>query len=283
MEVHALLREQVFEQLQTGPQGLTEQEAAKRLRSYGLNRLSEAGTAVGVQRFLSQFKDLFSLLLLVAAVLAAVIGMGELSLAIVVVVVVNATFSFVQERRAEQALRALKRLLPFQAKVIRDGELKRIPAEQLVPGDLLVLEEGDKVPADCRLIEASGLATNNAALTGESEPQPKTTEPLVNHSNSWLDLTNIAYMGTTVTSGCGKAVVFSTGMQTRFGKIAGISSAIHEAPSRLQKEIAYAARLDFAVAAALGGDLPPHRVLLAPSQPLGGLPLYDRRDGRLRP
>jgi len=252
MEIYALLREQVFEQLGTGLHGLSGEEAARRLSQYGLNRLSEVGATRGAYRFLSQFKDLFSLLLLVAAVLAAISGMEQLSLAILSVVVLNATFSFIQEHRAEQALRALRRLLPFHAKVVRDGQLRRVPAEQVVPGDLLVLEEGDKVPADCRLIEASGLSTDNAALTGESEPQPRTAEPMLNHANSWLDAQNLAYMGTTVASGYGRAVVFSTGMQTRFGRIARLSGAIREAPSPLQREIAYAARLDFAVAAALG-------------------------------
>jgi len=252
MEIHALLREQVFEQFHTGPRGLREEEAAKRLREHGLNRLSETEAAGAAGHFISQFKDLFSLLLLVAALLAAIANMVQLSLAILAVVVVNAAFSFIQERRAEEALRALRRLLPFYAKVIRDGDLGRVSAEQLVPGDLVVLEEGDKVPADCRLIEASGLTTNNAALTGESEPQPKTAEPMLNHANSWLDTPNIAYMGTTVASGYGKGVIFGTGMQTRFGTIAKISGAIHDAPSPLQKQIAYAARLDFVIAAALG-------------------------------
>lgn len=252
MEVHALLREQVFQQLGTRPEGLAEKEVARRLREHGLNRLSETTGSRPAYRFLNQFKDLFSLLLLVAAVLAVIADLLQLSLAILGVVILNAAFSFLQERRAEQALRALRRLLPSYAKTIREGELKKIPAEELVPGDLIVLEEGDRVPADGRLIEVSDFATNNVALTGESEPQPRTAEPMLNHVDSWLEIQNIAYMGTTVTSGYGKAVVFNTGMQTRFGTIAKMSGAIHDAPSPLQKEIAYAARLDFAIAAALG-------------------------------
>jgi magnesium-transporting ATPase (P-type) len=133
---------EVIERLETSWSGLTVEETKKRLREHGTNKLSEAKKSAAISRFLSQFKDLFSILLMIAAILALVSGMIEFGFAIFVVVIVNAMMSFVQEHRAEKAVKALKKFLPFRATVIRDNESKLVQAEDIVPGDLLILEEG---------------------------------------------------------------------------------------------------------------------------------------------
>jgi len=243
---------EVFRRLGTASTGLTEEEARKRFREYGPNRLSEPKRVAAFSKLVSQFKDLFSALLLIAGLLALVSGMYHFSFAIFVVVIVNAVLSFVQEYRAERAVKALKRFLPFRSTVIRSGELKTVQAEEIVRGDLIILKEGDRVPADSRVIEAFDLSTDSVALTGESEPQPREASPMPGETTSWLDVTNLVFMGTTIASGFGKAVVYDTGMNTQFGKIAGMSQSIEETASPLQEQISYAARIDFAVAIAVG-------------------------------
>ncbi len=252
MPVYTWSVSDVFKRLGTAPHGLTEEEAKKRFKEQGPNRLSEPKKAAAISKFFFQFKDLFSALLLIAAVLAFVSSMIEFGFAIFVVVIVNAVLSFVQEYRAERAVKALKRFLPFRATVVRDNEPKVIPAEEIVPGDLLVLNEGDRVPADARLVEAFDLLTVNVALTGESEPQPRDADPMPVETASWLDVTNLVFMGVTVASGFGKAVVYDTGMRTQFGKIAGMSESIEEPLSPLQNQISHAAKVDFVIAIAVG-------------------------------
>ncbi len=232
----------VLKRLETRSTGLTEDEAQKRLQEYGPNRLSEPKRAAALNKFLSQFKDLFSALLIIAAILAFVTGMVEFGISVLVVVILNAILSFVQEYRAERAVKALKRFLPFRATVVRDGETKVIQAEDIAPGDLLILNEGDRVPADARVVEAFDLSTNNVALTGESEAQPRDADPMQAETASWLDVTNLVFMGVTVASGFGRAVVYDTGMRTQFGKIAGMSESIEDTVSPLQNQISHAAR-----------------------------------------
>ena len=171
---------------------------------------------------------------------------------ILAVVLVNSVFSLFQEWRAEKAMETLKSWMPEYAKVIRDGELKRILVRELVPGDITVLEEGDRVPADARLFEAYELWTNNVPLTGESEPQPRTIEPVEVTDANYLDVPNLVFMSTSVAKGQGKAVVVKTGMDTKFGQIAGLTQEITEEQSPLQKEIAYTAKYDFILAITVG-------------------------------
>ncbi len=147
---------------------------------------------------------------------------------------INAVFTFVQEYRAEKAVEALKKLLPFNVKVLREGSTKEICAENVVPGDLVFLSEGDKVPADARLIESNYLMVNNAPLTGESDTKPRSREA---YNGDYLDSPNIVFAGTHVVSGSGKAVAFATGMSTEFGKIAHLTGGVQERLSPLQKEI----------------------------------------------
>jgi len=167
----------VFKALETSEMGLSGEEAARRLAKYGPNTLVERKQVFIVYKFLGHLKDLFGVLLLFASLLAAFGGMIELSFIILAVVLVNAIFSLFQEWRAEKAMETLKKWMPEYAKVIRDGELKKILVKELVPGDIIVLEEGDRVPADARLVEAYDLWTNNVPLTGESEPQTRTANP----------------------------------------------------------------------------------------------------------
>jgi Ca2+-transporting ATPase len=238
--------------METSSRGLTTEDANERLAKYGINTLIEKKHISISYKFLALLKDLFSVLLLFASLLAAFAGMWELSIIILAVVLVNTVFSLFQEWRAEKAMETLRRWMPEYAKVVRNGELRKIAVRNLVPGDLIVLEEGDRVPADARLIEAYELWTNNVPLTGESEPQPRTDKPVETVDAAYLDVPNFVFMSTSVAMGRGKAVVVKTGMNTKFGQIAGLTQEISGEQSPLQKEIAYTARYDFIVAITVG-------------------------------
>jgi Ca2+-transporting ATPase len=242
----------VLDALETASKGLTLEEAKRRLSKYGPNTLVEKRHIPVAYKFLAHLKDLFSILLLIASLLSALSGMWQLSLIIFLIVLINTVFSLFQEWRAEKAMETLKSWMPEYAKVIRNGELQKTLVKDLVPGDVIVLEEGDRVPADARLIEAFELWTNNVPLTGESEPRPRTSKPAKVAGSAYLDAPNIVFMSTSVAKGRGKAVVFATGMDTKFGQIAGLTQEIEDEASPLQKEIAYTARYDFIIAIAVG-------------------------------
>lgn len=242
----------VYASLETSAQGLVSDEAGKRLAKYGPNVLAEKKKVSLMYRFLLHLRDLFSVLLLFASLLAALGGMWDLSSIILALVLLNTFLSLFQEWRAERAMETLKSWMPEYAKVIRNGELKKILVKELVPGDVIVLEEGDRVPADARLTEAYDLWTNNVPLTGESEPQPRTDKPVVTVDSAYLDVPNIVFMSTSIAKGSGKAVVFATGMETKFGQIASLTLEIREDQSPLQKEIAYTAKVDFTFAVVVG-------------------------------
>ena len=244
--------DKVFDDLNTSTNGLTSEEAKLRLKKYGYNRLSEKRQVPFVHKFIRNLKDLFGILLLVAAFLSYLSGSPELALIILGVVFVNIFVSIFQESRAEKAMETLKSWMPEYAKVIRDGELKKIPVREIVPGDIIFLEEGDRVPADARLIEAFDLWTNNVPLTGESEPQPRVAEAVKVVEKAYLYSPNLIFMSTSVAKGQGKAVVYSTGMETQFGKIASLTQTIKEEDSPLQKEIALTAKYDFIIAVIVG-------------------------------
>jgi len=251
-DVISLHVKEVFETLETSPNGLNSEEAGKRLGKYGSNELVEKKRIPVAYKFLTHLKDLFSILLLFASLLSALGDMWQLSFIILIVVLLNTFFSLFQEWRAEKAMEILKNWMPEYAKVIRNGELQKILVKELVPGDVIVLEEGDRVPADARLIEAFDLWTNNVPLTGESEPQPRTDKPAKFSNGSYLDSPNLVFMSTSVAKGQGKAVAYATGMNTKFGQIANLTQEIREEQSPLQREIAHIARYDFTVAVAVG-------------------------------
>ncbi|MGD0644977.1 MAG: cation-transporting P-type ATPase [Candidatus Bathyarchaeia archaeon] len=242
----------VFDDLKTSINGLTSEESKLRLKTYGYNKLSEKRQIPFIHKFISHLRDLFGILLLVASILSYISGSPELALIILAVVFVNIFVSMFQESRAEKAMATLKSWMPEFAKVIRDGELKKISVREIVPGDIIFLEEGDRVPADARLIEAFDLWTNNVPLTGESEPQPRVAETVETVEKAYLYAPNLVFMSTSVAKGQGKAVVYSTGMNTQFGQIANLTQTIREEESPLQKEIALTAKYDFIIAVAVG-------------------------------
>jgi Ca2+-transporting ATPase len=243
---------EVFDALDASPNGLTTEEAKTRLKKHGFNTLVEKKSRGFTYKLLSRFKDLFGVLLLFASALSAVSGLWQLSLIILGVVLLNIFLSLFQESRAEKAMQTLKHWMPEYAKVVRDGELQKVLVKEVVPGDIVVLEAGDRVPADARLIAAFDLWTNNVPLTGESEPQPRSARLVRAVDRAYLDSPNLVFMSTSVAKGRGKAVVFATGMDTQFGKIANLTQTIQEEPSPLQKEIANMAKYDFIIAVVVG-------------------------------
>jgi magnesium-transporting ATPase (P-type) len=208
--------------------GLSPAEARSLLEQHGPNVLAEARGPPRLHRLVAQLVHLFALLLWAGAALALLAGMPELSAAVAVVVLVNAVFAFVQEDRAERAAEALRRMLPRRARVRRGGELVEVAAEELVPGDVLVLEAGDRISADAELIVESELRMDNSTLTGESWPVRPERE---------------IFAGTYVAAGVGEALVTATGMQTRFGRIAALTQQAREEASPLERELAHVTRL----------------------------------------
>ena len=256
MKINELTHEEVFRTLVTSPAGLAQDEAGRRLAEFGPNTIRQVRHRPLVLRFLEQFTHFLALLLWLAAGLSFLSeylnpgeGMLTLGLAIVGVIVINAIFTFVQEYRAEKALEALKRLLPFRVTALRGGTELQLTADQIVPGDVIRLAEGDKVPADIRLIEASGLRVNNAALTGEAEPVGRRTEPVPGDP---INSPNIAFAGTAVVSGSGTGVAYATGMRSEFGRIAQLTGTVIPGLSPLQKEITRVTRVIAAIAVVMG-------------------------------
>ena len=257
MRIHQLSPPDAVASLKSAATGLGSAEVEGRLREYGRNEVAEAARGSLWLRLIKEFVSFFSLILWVAAGLAFFAewsdpgqNMGKVGYAIVTVILVSGLFSFWQEYRVERMLAALRRLLPRQAQVLREGRIIRIPAEQLVPGDIVHLEPGDNVPADCRLIEAFGARVNNAAITGESLAKAREAE--ASEVADLIDSKNVVFAGTSMVSGRAKAVVFATGMHTEFGKIAHLTQTAGAAVSPLRKEIARLSRLTAMLAVSIG-------------------------------
>jgi len=251
--------ESVFRELGSGPSGLTTSAAESKLSRYGPNRLPEAKNVPLTHKAAAQFKNLFNVLLLIAAALSFVtgwtsddIGSIHMGFAILLVVVVSALFSLFQEHRAERAIEALRQLVPDNIKVMRDGKMRQLPSSKIVPGDVIGLEEGDKVPADARLISAFQITVDNSILTGEAEPQPRYDRCMNPEGCTAEDISNLVFAGTTIASGSGTALVLATGTKTRFGQVVGLAHAIEEPLSPLQRELNYTARLNFVAAVGIG-------------------------------
>ncbi len=243
--------EQVYEVLSSSKNGLTAEEAAKRLQAVGRNRIGKERRSPIPTRALHTLKDPFTLLLVFAGLLAVYSGITELAAVIFIIVLLNTFLSIFQEWRAGKAMETLQNWVPGSTKVIRGGVLQQVSVEEIVPGDLVQLEEGDRVPADARLVEAYGLWVNNVPLTGESVPRPRNPSPFIKDASP-LESPNLIFMGTTVVGGRCNAVVYATGMNTRFGEIAVLTSTVKPSPSPLQKEISRAAKFDFIIAIAVG-------------------------------
>lgn len=228
---------EVFEELNTNPQGLSFEEAQSRLQEFGLNELAEKKKKTPFQMFLEQFKDFMILILIAAALISGFLGEWPDTVAIVVIVILNAIIGFTQEYRAEKAMEALKEMAALTAVVVREGQTRQIPAKELIPGDIVLLEAGNVVPADLRLIEAAQLKINEAALTGESVPVEKETKVLTEEHLPLGDQKNMAFKATVVTYGRGRGVVVATGMKTEIGKIAQLFQEEEEVKTPLQKRL----------------------------------------------
>ena len=257
MKIHQLSVAEALASLSSGPEGLSSQEAERRRREYGPNRVEEIPRSPLTLVLLKEFTHFFSVVLWLAAGLAFLMewitpgeGMARLGYVVIAVIVISSLFSFWQEFRVEKALAALRNLLPRQVPVLRDGGVMELAAEQLAPGDVILLEQGANIPADCRLIEAFGVRVNNATITGESAPQVRETGPSLNEH--LLQGENILLAGTSLVAGRAKAVVFATGMRTEFGSIAHLTQTGGEEVSPLRREIAYLSRLIIVLAMAIG-------------------------------
>jgi P-type Ca2+ transporter type 2C len=228
----------VFEKLRTSIHGLSLEEAQKRLEQYGPNELTEKKKKSPFMMFLDQFRDFMILVLIAAAIISGIIGEPSDTIAIIVILVLNAVIGFIQEYRAEKAMAALKKMAAPSATVIRNGMPETMSASQLVPGDFVMLEAGKIVPADMRLVEAARLKVEEASLTGESVPVEKHMKALPDEHLPIGDRKNIAYKGTFVTYGRGSGVVVATGMNTELGKIAAMLQEGADVKTPLQKRLA---------------------------------------------
>jgi sodium/potassium-transporting ATPase subunit alpha len=250
VRISALTVPRALASLKSSADGLPAAEASRRLAEFGLNHVEEVGREGLLVSFAREFTHFFAFILWIGAALAFIAdhyspgqGMGRLGVAIVGVILINGVFSFWQEYKAERAVAALRQLLPHKVRALRDGKVEQCLATELVPGDVVLLEEGDNVPADCRVIQAFGLRVNTATITGESLPKARNAEPT--EEESPLFARNVLLAGTSVVSGQARAVVCATGMRTEFGRIAHLTQTAGEATSPLQREIA---RLSWLVA-----------------------------------
>ena len=242
--------EQVLAALATDPErGLTEVEAHARREQYGSNELAADAPVPAWRRLLAQFQDVLVILLLVATAISAALWVFEResalpyeAIAIFAVVMLNAAMGFVQESRAESAVAALRQMAAAQARLVRDGEPRSVLATEVVPGDILLIEEGDTIPADARVLQSTALHTAEAALTGESLPVSKDVAP-VSEDAGLGDRHNMVFSGTAATYGRGRAVVVATGMRTEMGRIAGMLRQVPDEETPLQTELDHVGKL----------------------------------------
>ena len=247
---HTLRIDATLQALHADAQGLTSAEAAARLARHGPNALPEGRSRSVARMLLDQFSDFMILVLIAAAVVSGIVGEPSDTIAIIVIVLLNAVIGFVQEWRAERAMAALRLMAAPSARVRRDGAVATLPADGLVPGDVVLLEAGNVVPADLRLLEAAQLRVAEAALTGESQPVEKRTEALAEARLALGDRGNMAWKGTLVANGRGTGVVVATGLATELGRIARLLDSAEEVKTPLQKRLArFGARLAWAVLA----------------------------------
>ena len=235
-EWHALSSEEALRKLGTRREGLGAGDAASRLQEHGTNELKEKPGRSPVSMLISQFKQFLILILIAAALISAALGELLDAGAIAVVVVLNACLGFAQEYKAERAVRALKKLASPKARVRRDGEEALIDVRELVPGDIIILETGDRIPADCRILESVNMQADESMLTGESKPVSKTAEKL-KAGLPVADRKNLLYMGTVLTNGRGSAIVAATGMGTEIGKIAEMLQETVDEETPLEKRL----------------------------------------------
>lgn len=241
---HTMTKEEIRKKLRTDfVYGLTEEEVIKRQKEYGVNKLQEKKRTNIFVKFLLQFNDFMIIILLIAAGVSAILsyieGTGEYfdSIIIITIVVFNACMGLIQESKAEKALDALSKMAAPVAKVKRDGKVKVIPATEVVPGDIVLLESGNFVPADSRILEASRLSIEESALTGETVPVQKDMSASLGENIPTGDMVNMAFATTTVTSGHGEAVVCDIGMKTKVGQIAKLILSDEAPETPLQRKL----------------------------------------------
>jgi P-type Ca2+ transporter type 2C len=235
--IYKLPVDKTYEVLGTNPRGLTREQAEENQKVQGKNLIEEKKKKSVLLIFLSNFVHLMAILLWVGGGVAFLADMPQLGVAVWLVNVINGVFSFWQEHRAGKATDALRNMLPSYARVIRDGEEQKILAEDLVIGDIILLEEGDKISADARLVECSDLQVDQSTLTGESNPVRKTKDAVLRDDLTKAEIPNLIFAGTNISEGNGKAVVTEIGMRTEFGKIAGLTQNMEKEESPLQKEL----------------------------------------------
>ena len=239
---HSMPEENVLKTLNSNQKtGLESKEVQKRLQSFGQNRIQSIHKEKCYKILMSQFTDILIIILLVAAAVSFAIGESADALTILAIVVLNGILGFVQEFKAEKAIEALQKMLSPKCRVIRDGQKTEIDSTQLVAGDIVILEIGDIVPADLRLIESVNLKADESALTGESVSVSKSSKP-VKENSPLQNRTSIVFMGTSITNGYAKGVVVETGMNTEFGKIAKLTSEVKQTQTPLQKRLAVLGR-----------------------------------------
>ena len=251
-EWHAMETEELMRALKASEKGLSEEEAQRRLQEFGPNELVERKGITPFQIFLGQFKDVFVIMLLIAIVISLMVAWYKTTIApgaegsideyvdaitIGAIVVLNAVVGFVQEYRSEKAMEAMKKLTAPKARLLREGKEVIVPAREVVPGDIALLESGDRIPADGRLLEVVDLKTDEAVLTGESTPVGKITGAL-DEKMPVADRKNSVFMATHTTYGRGRAVITSTGMGTEFGKVAEMVQAVEEVDTPLKQKLA---------------------------------------------
>ncbi|MCB0103809.1 MAG: cation-translocating P-type ATPase [Anaerolineales bacterium] len=236
-EFHALTADETLKHLEVFEEGLSTEEAEKRLKHYGQNELREAPRPGFLTILWAQLNNFVVILLIVASVISATLGDYVEAIAIMAIVVLNAVLGIIQEQRAEQALAALKKLAAPEAHVMRDGSHKSVPAYNLVPGDIVFLEAGNFIPADLRLLESVNLRVEEASLTGESLPVQKNAATVLDKNVPLGDRKNTAFMGTVVSYGRGRGVVISTGMNTQLGLIATMLQNVEAEETPLQRRL----------------------------------------------
>ncbi|MBC7335182.1 MAG: HAD-IC family P-type ATPase, partial [Clostridia bacterium] len=235
---YARPKSEVLQLLQTDPlKGLSPEEAAKRLAQYGPNELAAEKKTSPWKMLLEQFTSILIVILLAATVVSAVLGETLDALVIFIIVIACAVLGFVQEYRASKAMEALKKMAALTAPVVRGGEECQVPAAEVVPGDIVILNTGEKVPADCLLLEAVNLKAEEAALTGESMPVSKEAGIVLAPETALGDRRNMVFAATVINYGRGRGVVVATGMQTEFGRIAGLMQEVEAPPTPLEQRL----------------------------------------------
>ncbi|MCO5381108.1 MAG: cation-transporting P-type ATPase [Methanosarcina barkeri] len=253
---HKISLSEFLQRLEVDESGLSEQEAARRLQECGPNVLEETGKESILKKYIRQFRNFFSILLTVGAILSFLgeyldPGKGNLyiGIALGVVVILNGTFTFIQEYQAAKTMESFRQLLPPRAKVLREGKVRDVLASELVAGDIILLEEGDKVPADGRLIETNSLKVDHSTITGEAEPQLRSLECT---NSEILECRNMVFSGTLVQSGNGKAVVFGTGQNTQIGNLAILTEQILSVYTPIRRELNRFIKIISAIAIFMG-------------------------------